>query len=168
MSTTPDAGLPGMDDNPAMARDVIDSNRYLVLGTVDDDGRPRVSPVYFTHTDHVDFYWVSSPDSHHSRNLAARPRVSFVVFDSSVTPAEDPRAVYVDADATEVAEADLEAECARAFARPRGDGARPFAPEELSGDADLRLYRARASRHQVHVRGRNHPSGIDARETVRP
>ena len=30
----------------ALAKHLIDSNRYKVLGTVDPDGRPRVSPVY--------------------------------------------------------------------------------------------------------------------------
>jgi nitroimidazol reductase NimA-like FMN-containing flavoprotein (pyridoxamine 5'-phosphate oxidase superfamily) len=148
------------------ARDVLDGNRYLILGTVDDDGRPRTSPVYFNHASYRDFYWVSSPNAHHSHNVAGRPRVSFVVFDSSVRPADAPQAVYVDAEAAEVTEPDLAEHCARAFAQVRDDGARAFAPEELSGDADLRLYRARATRHQVHVRGRMHPSGVDARETV--
>ena len=158
-----------MDELNDRATQVFAGNRFLVLGTVDDDGRPRVSPVYFTHADHHDFYWVSSPDAHHSRNLAARPQISFVVFDSSVTPAQkNQAAVYVDADAAEVPEAELAEECARAFAHLRGDGARAFAPEELSGDADLRLYRARATRHQVHVRGSDptYGTGIDHRETV--
>ena len=158
-----------MDELSSRAVAVVDANRFLVLGTVDDDGRPRTSPVYFTHADHREFYWVSSSDSHHSRNLAARPRISFVVFDSSVTPAESPQAVYVDADAAEVPEADLAAHCARAFAHPRGDdGARAFTPEELSGDAPIRLYRAVATRHQVHVRGGDatYGTGTDRRVTI--
>jgi hypothetical protein len=158
-----------MDELNDRAAQAFASNRYLVLGTVDDDGRARVSPVYFTQDGFHDFYWVSSPESHHSRNIALRPRVSFVVFDSSVTPAEGPKAVYVDADAAEVSETDLPEQCARAFAHSRGsDGARAFAPEELSGDAGLRLYRAVATRHQVHVRGSDpaYGRGIDHRETV--
>lgn len=158
-----------MDELNSRAVAAVDANRYLVLGTVDDDGRPRTSPVYFTHADYREFFWVSSPDSHHSRNLAARPRVSFVIFDSSVTPAEGPRALYVDADAAEVPEADLAQQCARAFAESRGDdGARGFGPEEVSGDAPIRLYRAVATRHQVHVRGRDetYGKGTDSRATV--
>ena len=61
-----------MDELTQMARDVIDSNRYLVLGTSEDDGRPRVSPVYYSHVGHREFYWVSSPDARHSRNVEAR------------------------------------------------------------------------------------------------
>ena len=142
-----------MDELNSQGQDVLDTNRYVVLGTIDDDGRPRVSPVYFNHADYRDFYWVSSPESHHSRNIAARPRGLVRGLRLQRDPRAGPQAVYVDADAAEVPEAELAAECARAFAHLRGDGARAFAPEELSGDADLRLYRARATRHQVHVRG---------------
>jgi hypothetical protein len=31
-----------------MARDVLDSIRYVVLGTIDEDGRTRTSPVFLT------------------------------------------------------------------------------------------------------------------------
>ena len=154
-----------MDELAQMARDVIDSNRYLVLGTSDEDGRPRVSPVYYNHVDHREFYWLSSPDAHHSHNLAARSEVSFVIFNSTLLPTQNNQAVYVDATASQVPDEELEEHCARAFATV-GPGTRAFAPEELSGAGDLRLYLARANRHQVHVRGRDHPSGIDTRVTA--
>lgn len=154
-----------MEELARMARDVIDSNRYLVLGTSDDDGRPRVSPVYYNHVGYQEFYWVSSPDAHHSHNIAARSAVSFVIFNSTLLPTQGNQAVYVDATASQVPDEDVEEHCARAFATV-GAGTRAFAPEELSGAGDLRLYLARATRHQVHVPGRQHPSGIDARVTA--
>lgn len=156
-------------DDPAlrdMAHGVLDTNRYLVLGTSERDGRPRVSPVYFTHDGYRHVYWVSSPASTHSGNVAADGRVAMVVFDSSRPPKET-EAVYLTATAVEVAPDELADACAVAFARV-GEGARPFTPEELSGDADLRLYRAAVETAQVHVRG-SHPvwgSGIDRRVTV--
>jgi len=154
-----------MDELARMARDVIDSNRYLVLGTSEDDGRPRVSPVYYSHVGYQEFYWVSSPEAQHSRNVEARGDVSFVIFNSTLLPTQGNQAVYVDASAVRVAEGDLPEQCERAFATV-GPGTRAFSPEELSGDGDIRLYRATATRHQVHVRGREHPSGVDARVTV--
>ncbi len=39
------------DELGEMARRVIDTNRYLTLGTTEPDHRPRLSPVYFTHVD---------------------------------------------------------------------------------------------------------------------
>ena len=68
-------------DLDAMARVVLDRIRYIVLGTIDDDGRTRTSPVYFTPHSYQDLYWVSHPDTHHSHNLRRDHRLSGVVFD---------------------------------------------------------------------------------------
>jgi nitroimidazol reductase NimA-like FMN-containing flavoprotein (pyridoxamine 5'-phosphate oxidase superfamily) len=40
-----------MENAASLARDVIDANQYLVLGTADPDGRPWTTPVYFAHHD---------------------------------------------------------------------------------------------------------------------
>jgi nitroimidazol reductase NimA-like FMN-containing flavoprotein (pyridoxamine 5'-phosphate oxidase superfamily) len=134
-----------------MARDVLESNRYVVLGTAHPDGHPRVSPVYFNHHEHRALYWVSSPDAQHSHNIATDPRVNAVVFDSSV-PSPQTRAVYLTGTAVEVPEEDLVEEVARAFAHVR-EGARAFTVEEVSGDGDLRLYRLDVVDAEVHARG---------------
>src|SRR6201987_3828869 len=64
------------------ARDIIEASRYLVLATADATGRPWSSPVYFAHIGFTEFYWVSSPEVTHSRNIAVRPEVGIAVFDS--------------------------------------------------------------------------------------
>jgi nitroimidazol reductase NimA-like FMN-containing flavoprotein (pyridoxamine 5'-phosphate oxidase superfamily) len=150
----------------AMARDVIATNRYFVLATVHPDGHPRVSPVYFNHHEHRAFYWVSSPESQHSHNLAADPRLNAVVFDSSTAPPHN-RAVYLTGTVTQVPEADLEAEIPRAFNQSE-KGGRAFSVAELSGDGALRLYRLDVDRVEVHARG-GHPQwgmGVDTRLPV--
>jgi nitroimidazol reductase NimA-like FMN-containing flavoprotein (pyridoxamine 5'-phosphate oxidase superfamily) len=80
---------------------IIDSNRYMTLATADDHGRPWASPVWFAHADYTDFFWVSRPDARHSRNLASRPELAIVVFDSTV-PVGGGQAVYVEARAEEL------------------------------------------------------------------
>jgi uncharacterized pyridoxamine 5'-phosphate oxidase family protein len=151
-----------------MARRVLDGNRYLVLGTVEDDGRPRLSPVYFVAARYEALYWVSSPDAQHSRNLRSRPDVQIVVFDSSRMPGEG-EAVYVSARAREVPEDELPELLPEAF-DPEGRGGRAFSVDELSGDGDLRLYVATASAYDVHVRGSHptHGTGIDRRLPTDP
>ena len=109
------------------ARRVLDANRYLTLGTTEPDHRPRLSPVYYTHVDYRDFYWVSSPTAQHSMNLASRPQVALVVFDSTSRIGEG-RAVYVDAHASLVPDDELPQRCAEAFARV-DPGATRFRPE---------------------------------------
>ena len=84
------------DDLGEMARHVIDTNRYLTIGTTEPDQRPRLSPVYFTHVDYRDFYWVSSPAAHHSMNIAAHPEIAIVIFDSTASIGQG-QAVYVSA-----------------------------------------------------------------------
>jgi len=155
------------DELQAMARAVIDSNLYLTLGTTEPDGGPRVSPVYFTHADYREFYWVSSPTAQHSANVAASPAVALVIFDSTATIGAG-RAVYVGATAEQVPDDELPDRCARAFARVAEAAAYAFQPSELSGDAPLRLFCARATSHEVHIRGGDpvHGTGIDRRQAV--
>ena len=69
-----------------VARSVIDTNSYMALGTADETGHPWVSPVWFASEDYTRFHWVSSPDSRHSRNLAARREVAIAIYDSSGAP----------------------------------------------------------------------------------
>jgi predicted pyridoxine 5'-phosphate oxidase superfamily flavin-nucleotide-binding protein len=40
-------GVMTHDNLTAHALAMLDANRYLVLGTIDPDGRPWTSPVYF-------------------------------------------------------------------------------------------------------------------------
>jgi nitroimidazol reductase NimA-like FMN-containing flavoprotein (pyridoxamine 5'-phosphate oxidase superfamily) len=69
-------------DLRALARSIIDSNRYMTLGTADDGGVPWVSLVWYATEDYREFFWVSSPEARHSRNLEARPELAIVIFDS--------------------------------------------------------------------------------------
>ena len=156
------------DELRDMARRVIDGNRFLVLGTVEDDGRPRLSPVFFTPARYRDFYWVSSPDAQHSHNVRERPEVRIVVFDSSTLPGQS-EAVYMSATAREVPADELPRLVREAF-DPATRGARAFTPDELSGDGDLRLYVATATAYDVHVRGSHptHGTGIDRRMAADP
>ena len=82
------------DDLDAVARAVFAGNRYMTLGTADEHGHPWVTPVWFAREGYDELFWVSSPQARHSRNLAARPQMSIVVFDSQV-PVGSAAAVYM-------------------------------------------------------------------------
>ncbi|GAB2486084.1 hypothetical protein GCM10027063_29830 [Promicromonospora xylanilytica] len=147
-----------------IARRVIDDNHFMVLGTAQPDGTPRVSPVFYNHAGYRDFYWISSPRARHSRNVAAQPRVELVIFNSQVDPGPDIAAVYIGADAAQVPDAELHEAVAAAFSSVR-KGVRAYGVEELSGDAELRLYRATARSVEIHVRGSDpeRGTGVDRR-----
>ena len=71
--------------NDGIARGILDANSYVALATADADGVPWVSPMGFARED-SDLYWVSHPGARHSQNIAVRPRIAMVVFDSTVVP----------------------------------------------------------------------------------
>src|SRR5215475_3761745 len=77
-------------------RAIIAGHRYLVLATADAAGRPWRSPVYFANIGFSECFWVSSPDVTHSRNIAVRPVVGIVVFDSHM-PIGTGQGVYMSA-----------------------------------------------------------------------
>ena len=68
----------------AIARAIVDGNDYMTLGTADADGLPWASPVWYAPAGYAEFLWLSSPEALHSRNLAVRPELSIVIFDSQV------------------------------------------------------------------------------------
>jgi nitroimidazol reductase NimA-like FMN-containing flavoprotein (pyridoxamine 5'-phosphate oxidase superfamily) len=148
-----------MPDSAAVARAVLDRNRYLTLATADEDGRPWSSPVWFASEDHRTFWWVSRPDAVHSRNIAARPGVAAVVFDSTVAP-YTAQAVYLRATAAQVDDR----EGIEVFSRAAvDDGLSPWTMADVTRDAELRLYRAEAT--EVSVLGTT-PGGRDERVPV--
>ena len=131
-----------------VARAIIDGNRYMVLGTADGGGRPWVSPVYYAPSGYSELHWVSSPEAQHSRNLAARPDLSIVVFDSQA-PVGEGQGVYMSAVAEQLTGADLDRGI-EIFSRVSvSHGAKVWAVEDVQPPAALRLYRARVSEHWV-------------------
>jgi uncharacterized protein YhbP (UPF0306 family) len=131
------------DDLAAHARTIINANLYLVLGTTDPDGRPWTSPVYFAPDRGRDFYWTSATDARHSRHIADRPRVSMVIFDSTVAPYHG-RAVYAVGAARELSGRDLD-RALDVYPRPGGVVTTTVTRDDVTGSAPYRLYRATAS-----------------------
>ena len=138
-------------DLGSVAKAIIDSNMYMVLGTADESGQPWVTPVYFACKEYREFYWMSSPDVRHSRNILLRPQVSIVIFDSQVSVGAG-QAVYMSAMAAELTGIDfdrgLDIYNAR-FSNPAEHGVRVIKREDIQTPALYRLYRAIALEHWV-------------------
>jgi nitroimidazol reductase NimA-like FMN-containing flavoprotein (pyridoxamine 5'-phosphate oxidase superfamily) len=138
-----------MTDFSDMARDIIASNRYMVLGTADEAGVPWVTPVWYAQSDYRRFIWVSSPDRRHSRNVRARPEVSIAIFNSQVAVGSA-RAVYMSARAEELSGAELERDIAVFDTATQAQRlTRRWALEDMLAPAPYRLYRATVSQHWV-------------------
>jgi nitroimidazol reductase NimA-like FMN-containing flavoprotein (pyridoxamine 5'-phosphate oxidase superfamily) len=135
-------------DLAAAARQIVDANQYMTLATADSDGRPWASPVWYAHEGYTDFLWVSRPEARHSRNLASRPGLAIVIFDSTV-PAGGGQAVYVEAVASQLDGADLRRAIEVFSRRSQAHGAGEWREADVVAPAPLRLYRARASEHFI-------------------
>lgn len=136
------------DDLNAVARAIVDDNRYMVLGTADASGKPWATPVYYAADGYRDFYWVSALDRTHSRNVAARPEIAVVIFDSRV-PIGEGQAVYMSAVAAELSGGELERGI-EVFSRVSvSHRAKAWGLEDVQPPAALRLFRAKASEHWV-------------------
>jgi nitroimidazol reductase NimA-like FMN-containing flavoprotein (pyridoxamine 5'-phosphate oxidase superfamily) len=128
-----------------LALSIIDDNQFMTLATADANGAPCASPVWFAHAAHRDFYWVSSPGAQHSRNLAARPQVAIVIFDSHRTGGWN--AVYLSATAEQLADVDDGIAIFSARSEEKGFG--PWGRDRVLPPAKHRLYRATASEHFI-------------------
>jgi general stress protein 26 len=139
--------------NPAqdlseVARAIIDSSMYMVLGTADASGHPWVSPVYFASAGYSQFYWVSSPEVRHSRNIATRSQVSIVVFNSQ-TPIGTGQGVYMSAIAEQLSGVALK-QGIELFSRTSlGHGGHEWKLEDVQEPTLYRLFRATALEHWV-------------------
>jgi hypothetical protein len=129
-------------------RHIIDASRYLVLATADAAGRPWSTPVYFAHIGFSEFFWVSSPDVTHSRNIAVRPEVGIAIFDSHAAIGAG-QGVYMTAVAT-LLEGDQTADGIAAFsARSVSHGGQEWTARDVRPGAGLRLYWATADSHSI-------------------
>ena len=126
-----------------VVREIIEASRYLVLATADAAGRPWSTPVYFAHIGCTEFFWVSSPDVTHSRNIAVRPEVGIAIFDSHAAIGAG-QGVYMSAAAT-LLEGGEAARGIEAFSRRSvAHGGHAWASGDVRPGAGLRLYRATA------------------------
>jgi nitroimidazol reductase NimA-like FMN-containing flavoprotein (pyridoxamine 5'-phosphate oxidase superfamily) len=125
------------------ARKIIDRNRYMVVATADPSGQPWPSPVYYAPLEYRDFFWVSDPDSAHSRNLRERREVGIVIFDSRAK-INTGQGVYILGVAQELPAHETPEGIALFSARSVEHGGEEWAPEDVREPSRHRLYRATA------------------------
>jgi uncharacterized protein YhbP (UPF0306 family) len=125
------------------AQEILDANAYMTLATADADGVPWASPVWFARAGD-ELFWISYEHRRHSRNIAARPQVAIVVFDSTVTPG-DAKAVYIEATAARLDGDDREHGIDVFSRRSLEQGLDAFTLADVERDNGLRIFRARVT-----------------------
>src|SRR5262245_57744266 len=132
----------GPEESRDIARSIVDEIAFMTVATVDENGTPWASPVWFAHDDYAEFLWISRPGTRHSQNITVNSQVAIVIFDSR-TPIDTGRGVYMDARAEQVtAEAEIERVMAIFSERSLSQGGSGWTAAEVTGDSELRPYRA--------------------------
>ena len=133
-----------IDDPARIAREIVDANNYMTLATADADGLPWASPVWFAPAGYGELLWVSRPEARHSRNLAVRPQLAIVIFDSQL-PIGTGQAVYMSAVAAQVPDDGIDEGMAIFSRKSEAVGGNAWTGADVRPPAELRLYRATAS-----------------------
>jgi nitroimidazol reductase NimA-like FMN-containing flavoprotein (pyridoxamine 5'-phosphate oxidase superfamily) len=131
-----------------LATTIIEANQYMTLATADATGLPWASPVWYAAPDLREFFWISSPDARHSNNIAARPQIAAVIFDSQ-QPIGTGQAVYLSAVAEEVAARDIDSGMSTFSRTSLTRGGRAWSRSDVEAPARHRLYHATAVQHYV-------------------
>lgn len=123
---------------------IVRANQFMILATADEEGVPWASPVWFATTSFREYFWISSPDARHSRNLAVRPELAISIFDSNQPPLTG-LGVYVAATAVQVPETELDAGLQVYSEGSIQAGLAPFERSSVLPPAKHRLYCATAT-----------------------
>ena len=125
--------------------DILSQNHYATISTVDENNKPWAAPVWYAHDDQYCFYWWSSKDSQHSRNIGRNNDIYITIFNSQL-PEGEGIGLYIPATAEVVPDNELDPaietynQSTTQFKLNR---------ENTTDEAPTRLYRARPTKLQI-------------------
>ena len=152
--------------NEELAKEIIKKILYITIATASKDNTPWNSPVYSALDEDYNFYWMSPVATQHSKNIKENPKVSLVIYDSTVKEGTG-KGVYVQAKAFEVSD-EKEVEKAIAIMWSRiGKDPKAHKPKEFLGDSPLRVYKAVSEKFWVNDDNRIGDKYLDYREEVK-
>ena len=121
------------------AREIVEKIIYITIATVCEDGSPWNPPVYSAHDEEYVFYWISSQDAIHSKNVRRTGKAFLVIYNSTVKEGTG-EGVYIQARAAEVND---ETEIALAIqSHYSRKGKAPRSVFDFTGASPRRFYKA--------------------------
>ena len=70
------------NNDQEMVREIISTNRYLTLATT-DGADPWVAPLEYLHDGELNFYFLSTGDCRHSRQIEQNSTVALAIFETT-------------------------------------------------------------------------------------
>jgi hypothetical protein len=146
-----------MENLAERAKALLEKIPYITIATVSSEGNPHNSPVYAVHDERYNFFWNSSVESQHSKNIVANGKVAIVVYDSTVLEGQG-FGVYIDGSAEELSGEALARALALFYAKK---GKEPAPPEQFLPPSTRRMYIVTPKKIWVNTyeKGRTPPDG---------
>lgn len=146
------------------AREIIEQILYITIATAGEDGKPWNTPVYAAYDEKYTFYWSSSPEAQHSKNITRSGNAFMMIYDS--TQAEGTGlGVYIQAHASEVHE---ESEIIHALKYCYGRKHKsPKSVADFVGPSPRRIYKAVPQRVWVNTYEKVDDYPIDKRVEIK-
>ncbi len=146
------------------AREIIEKIIYITIATVCESGSPWNTPVYSSYDESYTYYWISSQDSVHSKNIKRTGKAFLVIYDSTVMEGTG-EGVYIETRALEV---DDEAEIVRAMRHHYGrKGKLPRDASDFMGTSPRRFYKAIPGRVWINTDEKIDGHHVDTRVEVK-
>ncbi len=142
------------------AKEIIAKIIYITIATASKDGSPWNSPVYAAYDERYNFFWTSSPEARHSKNIAANPNVAIVIYDTN-DPEGTGEGVYIEAQASELNDEQEITEALKFFYGRKNKETRPAST--FLGNSPRRLYKAVPEKVWMNTYQKIHGQGIDGK-----
>lgn len=155
-----------LEERIARARELLRSAHHIALATVNEDGSPHNSPVFFALDEALKhIYWASDPASQHTKNMVRTGQVFGALYEQARGGG-----LYIQADAAgELSGVALTAalECLNKACAKAGKK-RALEEHEYTGNTTQRLYRATVRQLWVNMpqSGPNGERLRDYRQTI--
>lgn len=145
-----------------LAAQILSSNRYCTLSTVNSDGTPHGSPLFYVN-DAEFIYWWSQIDSQHSQNILHSNKVYITIFDSQASE-EEAKGLYIQSTAGEVPIHKSEEVLKLYNAKAESFN---LSKEDVINDSPSRLYQAAINKIWTNSSGDQNGHYIDVREELK-
>ena len=148
-----------MEDLNAKAKEILLNITYLTLATVTPEGKPWNSPVFAAYDDAYVFYWNSSPEAQHSRNISRMDEAFAVIYDSANATEGQGVGLYMQGKAMEITDEQELLHAQEVFYARKGTDHKPL--EHYLGQAPRRMYSFRPEKFWINQFRREHGFAVD-------
>lgn len=155
-----------LEDRIARAKELLKTVRHAAIATVNEDGTPHNTPVFFIYDHSLEYiYWGSSPKAQHTKNIMRSGDIFVVLYEANVGGG-----LFIKAEeAHEVTESELDEALAlhNEFRTARHKD--PLNRAYYADDSPQRMYKAKTQRFWVNLAQRDVNGNIirDYRHEIR-